>query len=494
MAYANVAKALRVIHPFRRQFLQNLLLPAAIAPSLAPTLYLRAMNNPAVQKMIVFNVLIAAVIWLGACNPAPVKPTDVPTDNVTRGGGRPVAQTPVQTGAAQLIESRMALLKGKRVAVVANHTSLIHGVHLVDTLKGLGVNVRKVFAPEHGFRGDHDAGKHVSNSKDTKTGIPLVSLYGTNKKPTAAQLADVDIVLFDIQDVGARFYTYISTMSYVMEACAELKKPFVVLDRPNPNGWYVDGPVLKEGYQSFVGMHKVPVAHGMTVGEYAKMVNEEGWLKGGVRCILEVIPCVGYQHSMRWEQTGLPWVAPSPNLPTVHSAYLYPMLCWFEGMAVSIGRGTDEPFEILGAPWHEGYHQSIRRDSFQNAATPSRFQYYGLEAEYIRFTPRAIPHKSMNPDYKDQVCYGVRFVNEVGGKELMMAGIALAKNLEVETHNVKLKEPLFRETFALLTGSNVLEKQVKQQLSDQEIYDSWQADLGKFRAMRLKYLLYPDAK
>lgn len=452
------------------------------------------MNNPAVQKMIVFNVLIAAVIWLGACNGQPAKPSTAPTDSVTRGGSQAATVTPVQTGAAQLIESRLDLLKGKRVAIVANHTSLIHGVHLVDTLHALGVNIRRVFAPEHGFRGDHDAGKHVSNSKDTKTGIPLVSLYGTNKKPSAAQLADVDIVLFDIQDVGARFYTYISTMSYVMEACAEQKKPMVVLDRPNPNGWYVDGPVLKEGFQSFVGMHKVPVVHGMTVGEYAKMVNGEGWLKGGVRCLLEVIPCAGYQHSMRWEQTGLPWVAPSPNLPTVHSAYLYPMLCWFEGMAVSIGRGTDAPFELLGAPWHEGYHQAIRRDSFKQSVEPSRFQYYGLEAEYVRFTPRAIQHKSMNPDYKGELCYGARFVNEVGGKELMMAGIALAKNLEHETHNVTMQEPLFRETFSLLTGSNVLEKQVKQQLPDQEIYDSWQADLGKYRTMRLKYLLYPDAK
>lgn len=452
------------------------------------------MNNPAVNKMIVFQALFAAILWLSACNGQPGKVKETPRESVTRGGAPEAERAITQVGAQRLIAERMDLIKGKRVAVVANHTSLVRGIHLVDTLKALGINIRKVFAPEHGFRGDHDAGKHVSNSKDTKTGIPLVSLYGSNKKPTAAQLADVDIVLFDIQDVGARFYTYISTMSYVMEACAEQKKPMVVLDRPNPNGWYVDGPVLKEGFQSFVGMHKVPVAHGMTVGEYAKMVNGEGWLKGGVKCLLEVIPCGGYHHGMRWEQNNLPWVAPSPNLPTVHSAYLYPMLCWFEGMAVSIGRGTEEPFELLGAPWHEGYHNELRRDSVRENPVPSRFQYYGLEAEYVRFTPRAIQHKSMNPDYKDQECYGARFLNTVEGKELFMAGIALAKNLELESHNVTLQEPLFRETFSLLTGSNVLEKQIKQQLSEQEIYDSWQADLGKFRSMRLKYLLYPDFK
>jgi uncharacterized protein YbbC (DUF1343 family) len=451
------------------------------------------MNNPLVHKMMVFQALLAAAMWFGACGTKPGTSEIGPQDSVTRGGGKS-APTSTETGAQRLLAERMSLIKGKRVAVVANHTSLVGGVHLVDSLKSLGINVRKVFAPEHGFRGDHDAGKHVSNSKDIKTGIPLVSLYGSNKKPTAAQLADVDIVLFDIQDVGARFYTYISTMSYVMEACAEFKKPFVVLDRPNPNGWYVDGPVLKEGFQSFVGLHKVPVVHGMTVGEYAKMVNEEGWLKGGARCLLEVIPCTNYTHSMHWDETGLDWVPPSPNLETPHSAYLYPMLCWFEGMAVSVGRGTATPFELLGAPWHEGYRTSLRRDSIQQATQPSRFQYYGLEAEYIRFTPRAIPHKSMQPDFKDKECFGARFLNEVGGKELMLAGIALAKNLELETHNVTMKEPLFRESFPLLTGSNLMEKQIKQQLDDQAIYDSWQTDLGKFRSMRLKYLLYPDFK
>lgn len=437
--------------------------------------------------------LLAALLFLGSCDGKPQKAVSTPPDTLSR-SGTPPAPTRVVTGAERLLSEKLDLLKGRRVAIVANHTSLVHnGTHLVDTLHSLGINIKRVFAPEHGFRGDHDAGKHVSNTKDTKTGLPLVSLYGANKKPSVAQLADVDIVLFDIQDVGARFYTYISTLTYVMEACAEQKKTLLVLDRPNPNGWYVEGPVLEEGYQSFVGMHKVPTAHGMTVGEYAQMVNQEGWLKGGVKCLVEVITAKGYSHAMRWEQTGLPWVPPSPNLPTEYSAYLYPMLCWFEGMDVSIGRGTPYPFEILGAPWHQGYHNSIRADSFDQMPSPSRFKYYGLEAEYIQFTPRSTPGKSQNPDFQDQVCYGAHFLNRVDGKELFMAGIALAKNLVLESNNVSLKAPLFKDSFSLLMGSNKMEKMLLAKQSEDEIYASWQAELGKFKIMRRKYLLYPEA-
>ena len=450
------------------------------------------MKFVAVRKMLIVQTLLAGLVWMYGCQGEP-RGVAGGSDTLTRTGSQVVEKHRVVTGAERLIGERMEMLKGKRVAIVANHTSLVgEGVHLVDSLKSLGVNIKKVFAPEHGFRGDHDAGKHVSNSKDVKTGIPLVSLYGSNKKPSAAQLADVDLVLFDIQDVGARFYTYISTMSYVMEACGEQKKPVLILDRPNPNGWYVDGPVMQNGYTSFIGMHKIPVVHGMTVGEYAQMVNQEGWLKGGVRCNLEVLTCSGYDHGMRWEDTGLPWVAPSPNLASEYSAYLYPMLCWFEGVAVSVGRGTDFPFEVMGAPWHKGYHMQVRRDSFDQAEKPGRFQYYGLEAEYIRFTPRAIPGKSEHPDYKDIECYGAKFQNRVGGKELFLAGIALLKNLELETHNVTMTEPLFKSSFSLLTGSNVLEKQVKQQLGDEVIYESWQAEVGRFKNVRKKYLLYAD--
>ncbi|MEM7037902.1 MAG: DUF1343 domain-containing protein, partial [Bacteroidota bacterium] len=378
--------------------------------------------------------LLALLFWFTACS-APASETQS-----TANSPADTAQTPeplesevedrrVRTGAEILVESRMDMLKNRRVAIVANQTSrLFDGTHLVDKLHELKVNITKVFAPEHGFRGDQDAGARISNSVDEKTGIPIASLYGKNKKPTAEVLKDVDIVLFDIQDVGARFYTYISTMSYVMEACAENRKAFVVLDRPNPNGWYMDGPVMEDAYKSFIGMHNVPIVHGMTVGEYARMVNGEGWLKDGVKCILDVIQCDGYTHDMQWEATGLPWVAPSPNLGTEYSAYLYPMLCWMEGMSVSVGRGTPNPFELFGAPWHQGYHYQLRKDSVNEAPEPSGFQLYGLEMEYLEFTPRSIKGKSSNPKFKDKKCYGARFTNRVDGKSLMMAGLSLLKN------------------------------------------------------------------
>jgi len=430
---------------------------------------------------------LASLLWLSACSGRPASGTgNTPPESDS-------TEQRVLTGAEVLVAEKMNLLKGRKVAIVANQTSLLNGeTHLVDTLKSLGVDIKRVFAPEHGFRGDHDAGKHVSNSKDIRTGLPVVSLYGSNKKPTPAQLADVDLVIFDIQDVGARFYTYISTLAYVMEACAEQKKTLMVLDRPNPNGWYVEGPVLQEGYQSFVGLHKIPTVHGMTVGEYATMVNQEGWLKGGAKCLLEVVTCKGYKHAMKWEETGLPWIAPSPNLTTEYSAYLYPMLCWFEGMAASVGRGTDHPFEVLAAPWHKGYHYQIRRDSAMGNETPSGFQYYGLEASYIQFTPRAIAGKSSNPEYLGRPCYGAKFQNRVDGRSLFMAGIALAKNLEEESHNVKLAEPLYKESLSLLMGSNAFETMVKAQKTEEEIYQSWQPEVDRFKIMRKKHLLYPD--
>ena len=248
--------------------------------------------------------------------------------------------------AAMQLDDYLPLLQEKRVGVVGNQTSIVGNTHLVDTLLSLGIDVRKIYTPEHGFRGTADAGAKVNSGKDEKTGLTIVSLYGKNKKPTAEMLQGIDIILFDLQDVGVRFYTYISTMSYVMEAAAENKLPVIVLDRPNPNGFYVDGPVLKSENQSFVGMHQVPVVYGMTIGEYAKMVNGEGWLKNGVRCDLTVIPINKYNRNAIYE---LP-VRPSPNLPNWESVYLYPTLCFFEGTIVSIGRGTETPFQIYGHP------------------------------------------------------------------------------------------------------------------------------------------------
>jgi uncharacterized protein YbbC (DUF1343 family) len=443
-------------------------------------------------------LMTLAALWLGACsnNGQPTTPAIPKVDTLVIDG--PAAR--VRTGAEVLITDRFQQLTHKRIAIVANNTSLVFAkdstgrgaVHLVDTLHSRGVKIDKVFAPEHGFRGDQDAGKHVSNSMDARTGIPIVSLFGTSKKPKPEQLAGIDLVIFDIQDVGARFYTYISTMSYVMEACAEQRIPIMILDRPNPNGWYVEGPVMEDGYKSFVGMHRVPTAHGMTIGEYAMLVNGEGWLAGGKKCILDVVKCTGYDHNKRWQETGLPWVPPSPNLSTEYSAYLYPMLCWFEGFKVSVGRGTPRPFEVLGAPWHKGYQNELKRDSVLEAASPSRLNLYGLEAEFLKFTPRSTPGKALNPDFMDQTCYGIRFLNRVDGKSLFMAGISLLKNFEEESHNVGVSATLYQASFNLLIGNSTLRTQLKQRKSVEEIYESWQPALGRFKVIRKKYLLYPD--
>ncbi|MCB0376416.1 MAG: DUF1343 domain-containing protein, partial [Sinomicrobium sp.] len=285
------------------------------------------------------------------------------------------SEKPVVTGAGAT-EAYLPLLRGKKTGVVANQTSIIGaGTHLVDSLLALGVTVTKVFAPEHGFRGTADAGERIQDGTDPNTGLPVISLYGNNKKPTKAQLTGLDIVVFDIQDVGARFYTYISTLDYVMEACAEAGVPVMVLDRPNPNGHYVDGPVLEPEYRSFVGMHPVPVVHGMTIGEYAKMINGEGWLADGKQCELIVIPIKNYDHNTAY---SLP-VKPSPNLPNDKAVNLYPSLCFFEGTNVSVGRGTDMQFQVYGSPF--------------------------LPERGFRFVPE--PNEgAKKPPYQGTICYG----------------------------------------------------------------------------------------
>ncbi|MTI23376.1 exo-beta-N-acetylmuramidase NamZ family protein, partial [Fulvivirga kasyanovii] len=273
----------------------------------------------------------------------------------------------------------LSLIKDKKVALVVNQTSMVGTSHLVDTLLSLRVNLKKVFAPEHGFRGDADAGETVKSGVDVKTNLPIVSLYGDNKKPTASQLVDVDVIIFDIQDVGTRFYTYISTMHYMMEACAENNKLMIILDRPNPNGMYVDGPVLKPAYQSFVGMHPIPVLHGLTVGELAKMINGEGWLKNKIQCDITVIPVKNYSHKNHY---SLP-VKPSPNLPNDLSIKMYPSLCLFEGTVISVGRGTYKPFQQIGHPDFKDMPHS--------------------------FTPKSIEGMAKNPRYEGQQCHGIDF-------------------------------------------------------------------------------------
>lgn len=345
--------------------------------------------------------------------------------------------------------------QGKKIALVVNHTSLVGATHLVDTLLRQGVAIVKIFAPEHGFRGDADAGEYVANATDRKTGLPLVSLYGKNKKPAADQLNDVDVVVFDIQDVGARFYTYISTMHYVMEACAENKKQCVVLDRPNPNGHYFDGPVLKPAFKSFVGMHPVPLVHGLTVGELATMINGQGWLANQAKCNLKVVEMANYTHQTRYV---LP-VRPSPGLPNAISVRLYPSVCLFEGTTISLGRGTDFPFQVAGAP-----------DKIYGAFT---------------FTPKAnaIIKK---PPHKNQVCYGIDLRNDT----LNRLSLKYLLDFYQKTPD---KTKFFLPSLFIdkLAGTDSLRKQILAGMTEPQIRETWRDDLQQYAAIRRKYLLYP---
>ena len=371
----------------------------------------------------------------------------------------------VQVGAERFAEY-VSLLEGKRVALVGNQTSMVGDEHLVDTLLSLGVNLIKVFSPEHGFRGDADAGETIKDGVDKKTGLPLVSLYGKDKKPSAEKLSDVDVILFDIQDVGARFYTYISTLNYVMEAAAEQNKQCIVLDRPNPNGHYVHGPVLKDGYSSFIGMNKVPVVHGMTVGEYAKMLNGQGWLENQVQCDLVVVKCAGWDHTKFYK---LP-VAPSPNLPNMTSVYMYPSLCFFEGTVVSIGRGTDSPFQSAGHP---------------------KFEVDVLE-ELYSFKPEP-NFGAKHPKLEGETCYGYSYVGmEI--KELQRVGFLDITILIEFYQKLDMGSDFFlpNNFINLLAGSDELKQQLLDEVSADLIYESWDKDITDFKDIRRKYLLYED--
>lgn len=366
---------------------------------------------------------------------------------------------PVKVG-AEIVDAYLPLIKGKNVGVVANHTSLIYKTHLVDSLLSLGINIVTVFSPEHGFRGNADAGEKVTSEVDSKTNLPIVSLYGKNKKPTAEQLKGIDIILFDIQDVGARFYTYISTMHYVMEACAENNIAFVVLDRPNPNGHYVDGPILEEKFQSFVGLHPVPIVHGMTVGEYAQMINGEGWLKDSVTCNLTVIATENYDHTVFYD---LP-IKPSPNLPNMSSIYLYPSICLFEGTPISVGRGTDTPFQVLGHP--------------------------DIKSKDYSFTPKSMPG-AKNPKLKGEKCYGYD-LSERGGVDMKeKRRLHLSWLLEIYKEFPD-KDHFFSDFFNLLAGTHELQEQIKAGKTEEQIRASWKKGLESFKKVRKKYLIYQD--
>ena len=352
----------------------------------------------------------------------------------------------------------LSLIKDKRVGLVINQTSTIHNKHLVDTLLALDIDIKAIFAPEHGFRGDAYDGEIIDDSIDPATGIPIISLYGAHKKPTPEDLEGIDILIFDIQDVGARFYTFISTMHYVMEACAENNLPLIILDRPNPNGHYVDGPVLDTAYSSFIGMHPIPIVYGLTNGELAQMINGEGWLDFARVCDATIIKNQNYTHDTRYE---LP-IAPSPNLPNARAIELYPSLCLFEATIISIGRGTEFPFQVTGHP-----------DSIAGEFT---------------FTPRSIDGVSKYPKHQDKVCYG---------EDLREGEAVYSLDLSylIDYFNIFDNDSSFFDRanyFDLLAGSDQLRNQLLAGKSAAQIRDTWEVDLEKYMVMRDKYLLYTD--
>jgi uncharacterized protein YbbC (DUF1343 family) len=365
----------------------------------------------------------------------------------------------VRTGAERL-DMYLPMLQDKKVGIVANHTSVIGDVHLVDSLLSLGVDIRKIFTPEHGFRGTADAGERISTSVDYRTGLPLISLYGNHLKPSGDDLKDLDIVIYDIQDVGARFYTYISTMHYVMEACAENNVPFLVLDRPNPNGFYVDGPVLDPAYRSFVGMHPVPVVHGMTVAEYARMINGEGWLLNGIRADLNWVTCENYDHLTLYR---LP-IGPSPNLQTQLAIYLYPSLCFFEGTIVSVGRGTQFPFMAFG-------HPRLAR---------SDFQFIPVSTQGARFPPLL-----------GEIVNGIDLTG-LSEDDLIDRRALNLEWLLFAYSNTPREIEFFNNFFSRLAGTSQLRKMIENGMTAGEISASWQEDIEKFKRIRRKYLLYDD--
>lgn len=374
--------------------------------------------------------------------------------------GQPLKISKIETGASQL-DDYLPLIKYKRVALLVNQTSMVGNSHLVDTLIASGIKVVKIFAPEHGFRGTADAGEKVKSGVDTKTGIQITSMYGASKKPSKQSMAGIDYVIFDIQDVGARFYTYISSLQYMMEACAEAKVPLLILDRPNPNGFYVDGPVLEPNYKSFVGMQCIPVVHGMTVAEYARMLNGENWLSNKKKCKLEIVTCKKYTHNMFY---NLP-IAPSPNLKSPTSILLYPSLCFFEGTDVSVGRGTEYPFEVWG-------HPLFKDNGFS-------------------FTPKSVAG-AKNPPHEGKVCYGA---------DLRLSPTDIQKILERKLNLSFLKNAyllskssttFFNSFFEKLAGNATLRQQIIDGKTEEEIRASWNEDLSRFKKIRKKYLLYED--
>ncbi|WP_108115162.1 exo-beta-N-acetylmuramidase NamZ family protein [Kordia periserrulae] len=397
-------------------------------------------------------------------NPQKLTNTGIASNTETDNASAELTQQGPIVG-AQKIDEWLPKLQNKRVGIVANQTSVVFKpdstyTHLVDSLVALNVDVKTVFSPEHGFRGQADAGEIVKDGKDIKTGLPIISLYGKNKKPFPNQLENVDIVIFDVQDVGVRFYTYISTLHYVMEACAEANIPVIVLDRPNPNGHYIDGPILEKEFKSFIGMHPIPIVHGMTIGEYAQMINGEQWLANKAQCDLTVISVDNYTHQTEY---SLP-IKPSPNLPNDKAINLYPSLCLFEGTPISVGRGTNRQFQVIGTPE------------------------YFLKRHLYSFTPK--PNLgAKNPKHNGKECNGYNLTKEPRLSELKLKWL-----LEFyKTHQQYApKTPFFNKNkfFSKLAGTDKLQQQIESGMSEADIKATWKAGLEDFKKTRKKYLIY----
>ena len=404
------------------------------------------------SKLVFKNTVLFSVLLILSCGSS-AKKIEKRESNIEHTNENNIQPAKIFSGADNYTYY-LPLLKNKKVGIVTNQTGILSDKsHLVDFLIESKVSVKKIFAPEHGFRGSADAGEHVIDGKDSKTGLPIISLYGDNKKPKPEQLNGLDIIIFDLQDVGARFYTYISSLHYIMEACAENNVELIVLDRPNPNGSIVDGPILEKEYTSFVGMHPIPLLHGMTIGEYAQMINGEKWLKNGVQCNLKVVPCLNYSREMDY---SLP-VKPSPNLPNEQSINLYASLCLFEGTNVSVGRGTEMQFQIYGSPY--------------------------LPKNNFSFTPKP-NFGAKDPVYNGKICYGEDLTAIPNVTKLELKWLIKAYN---QTND---KTKFFNAFFTKLAGTKKLQQQIENGVSESEIRNSWQKGLTGFKELRKKYLIY----
>ncbi|ESU21058.1 hypothetical protein FEDK69T_26120 [Flavobacterium enshiense DK69] len=408
-----------------------------------------------ISNSVLKNTVLFLVLSIVSCGNS-VKPQEAShKKQETPNTPKKTVASDIRTG-AQNTDAYLPLLKDKKVGIVTNQTGILSDkTHLVDFLLEKKIGVQKIYAPEHGFRGTADAGELIKDGKDTKTGLPIISLYGNNKKPKPEQLAGIDIMVFDLQDVGARFYTYISSLHYVMEACAENNIPLIVLDRPNPNGGIIDGPLLEKEYASFVGMHPIPVLHGMTIGEYAKMINGEKWLKNGVHCALTVIPCLNYKHTMPY---SLP-IKPSPNLPNDQAINLYASLCLFEGTNVSVGRGTDKQFQIYGSPF--------------------------LPKSDFNFTPG--PNLgAKDPMHNGKLCNGedLSKIKKVNRLELTW----LIKAYQTTSD----KSNFFNDFFTKLAGTKKLQQQIETGVPENEIRKGWEKGIADFKLIRKSYLIYSE--